>query len=67
MPPQRTRLRNRVRPEHSPNGWGVTGTGTVVPLAAGADGEVNDLTTVAGKWRVCHPDTEVTPAGTIDT
>jgi hypothetical protein len=41
--------------------WGVTGTGTVVPLAA-ADGEVNNLTTVAGKWRVYHPDTKATPA-----
>src|SRR5258708_739030 len=40
-------------------GWGVTGTGTVVPLAA-AGGEVNNLTTVAGKWRVYHPDTKVT-------
>ena len=43
-------------------GWGMTGTGTVVPLTAAADGEVNNLTTVAAKWRVYHPDTKITPA-----
>jgi hypothetical protein len=31
-------------------------------LAATADGEANNLTTVAGKWRVYHPDTKVTLA-----
>jgi hypothetical protein len=39
----------------------MTGIGTVVPLAA-ASGEVNNLTTVAAKWRVYHPDTKVTPS-----
>src|SRR6516225_9062256 len=43
------------------DGWRMTGAGTAVPLAATADGEVNNLTTVAGKWRVYHPDATAAP------
>ena len=42
-------------------GWGMTGAGTVVPLAATAGGEVNNLMTVVGKWRVYHPDAKAAP------
>lgn len=42
-------------------GWGLRADGSVVPLDTDATGSVEELDSLHGKFRICHPDT-VDPA-----